>query len=510
MNKILIFIIGCILTIACRNGRQLNNDSPNFWVKHETVEFKVKFLDARFEGGDVDFPYFVKSINGHDAILFFVGHVGNSHWVLYDLQAREWTRILSFVDPTPYRERVEDRNANRVEDEKKYVIEKRKYEAEVERLITPILERSKRYYRDFPERWSHPAGDRITRVRPPEAAFFDYMKDGGYAVEYRKGGGGWWGGEKQTVRKYEQFTGTKTMFFKGHPVFQVQDEMMNDHTYVLDNFRTVVYKHRSTDSIKLDIMDLTELWAAQEEPSPKIWTRHETIEYKLSNLYPKELFKEFSGSPYRFLFYVKLKNGHDALCCNLRMEFLGTEDEHWVLYDFQTKKWKVLLSFLNPGQDDTSTLAYDKARAKFLEESRRIIDPLLKRPDQHDDLPFLITPPPQGQDFNYKIEKKAVYPAPPEAQRGWWGSSSQPKQKEPPSVSSVTTYAKGQPVFQVGDDRMGEHTFVLNDLSRVFYLRQTRDSLCIDIMDLTNQWEDEVKADGKRAADRPGPAAGSR
>ncbi len=240
-----------LLVTACNSHKPSNrmDEFPKFWVKHESIEYKLSNLSSRFRGDDITGHRFVKLKNGHDAIFFGIGYT-EQYDILYDIQSKQWTTLISFHDPSPYRV-YEDRDPHRAEDERNYAIAKRKFEADVERIVDPILEHSKQVYYDFPERWLG---------SPPEAAFFDYRKEGGYASESRKEGGGWWGGEHQSYRNYEQFVGTKTMFFKGKPVFQVADETMNDLTYVLDNFRTVVYMRRSTDSIQFDIMDLTDLW----------------------------------------------------------------------------------------------------------------------------------------------------------------------------------------------------------------------------------------------------------
>ena len=241
-----------LLIIACNSHKPSNrmDEFPKFWVKHESVEYKLSNLSSKLDGSDVVGNKFVKLENGNDAILFSIGHT-EQYYILYNIQTKQWTTLLSFHDPRPVRARYEDQEAHRAEDSKTYGLGKDKFEAEEQRIINPILKQAKHYYYDFPERWPG---------SPPEAALFDYRKEGGFVSESRKEGGGWWGGEHQSTRTYVQFAGTKTMFFKGKPVFQVADETMNDRTYVLDNFRTVVYKRRSTDSIQFDIMDLTDLW----------------------------------------------------------------------------------------------------------------------------------------------------------------------------------------------------------------------------------------------------------
>lgn len=252
LSKMICIALVLVLVTACNDHKPSirMDEFPKFWVKHDSVEYKLSMLSSKFTGADVGVPSFVILKNGHEAICFKIGYT-DQYWIIYKVSTKKWSTLVAFTDPRPFREHFDDQVAHRKEDTINYVIAIKLFEAEVKRIVDPIMKQTKLFYYDFPERWLG---------SPPEAALFDYRKEGGYLSESRKEGGGWWGGEHQSYRVYEQFVGTKTMFFKGKPVFQVADETMNDRTYVMDNFRTVVYKRRSPDSIQFDIMDLTDLW----------------------------------------------------------------------------------------------------------------------------------------------------------------------------------------------------------------------------------------------------------
>jgi hypothetical protein len=238
---------------------------PKIWVKYESVEYKYKDIDPLLNGIDGEGWFYFKQNNDNYAICYFIGG-RNYHWLLYDFQTKKWTELLSFINPTHYRENYAEREAYRKEDELMYGNARHRFEEEEKRIIDPLRAREINFYSGFPNSWRMEDRNGLY-ITPPEAEFFDFESEGSYRSEFRTGGGGWWGGEARTKREYKKFVGTITMYFKSKPVLQDTEEQMGTHIAVSYDFRTAFYSHRSADSIKFDLLDLTELWNDEENPN---------------------------------------------------------------------------------------------------------------------------------------------------------------------------------------------------------------------------------------------------
>jgi len=254
------------VNLGCQAPRATQAQYPKIWVKHEYIDYKIRDIDPAM-GSMVGWFYF-KQDSGTGALCFLIKGENNNNesWVVYDTQSKRWTALLSFIDPSPYRTNYEEREAHYKDDELRFDKAKDEFDAEEKRIINPLKERAKDFYRGFSTEWKRKEEHWPIYRAPPEAEFFHFSMEGGYLSETRKGGGGWFGGEAQTKRVYKQFVGTMTMSFKSKPVLQDTEEQMGSNMYVSYDFRTAIYEHRSADSIQLDLLDLTELWKEDEKP----------------------------------------------------------------------------------------------------------------------------------------------------------------------------------------------------------------------------------------------------
>ena len=73
----------------------------------------------------------------------------------------------------------------------------------------------------------------------------------------------------------------------------------------------------------------------QEEIFPKIYVKHELVEYDIKLLHP--LFAD-EGIPGP-LAVIRLKNGHEALFYNIGY----SSNQHYIFYDIQSKQWVKIL-----------------------------------------------------------------------------------------------------------------------------------------------------------------------
>lgn len=264
-NECLALVLFLPLALGCRheNVSKGKSVSPRYWVPHQEIEYKLNLLNPELEPIDVAGFEYIRMGKGNDVISFWIYGDRHSYCLRYNIQDHQWSSPLAFHDPRPPREN-EEREAHRLEDSKAYALAKDRFLEEEKQL----REMSKPYevevFLGFPPTWVSLDPD-STPFCPPEAALFEYRTEGKYRSEWQKGGGGPYWGERKTWKEYKTFIGLKTMFFKSKPVFQVDEEQMDIRTYVLGDFRTVIYFWRSNDSIRFDILDLWEYWDKRGE-----------------------------------------------------------------------------------------------------------------------------------------------------------------------------------------------------------------------------------------------------
>lgn len=240
------------------------DEYPKYGVKHEVIELKLNMIGPTLTGGDVDGFSYIKMPNNRDYILAGVGH-SHGYWVLFDRQTKQWTTLLSFVDPRPSRDGYDDMMAHQKEDALSYHIAYDKFTADEDRIIDPIIEHKVDFYHGFPMEWHRKDLNDREGEAPPEASYFEFVMKGSYTSQYRKGGGGWWGGDRKINRKFEQFNGVNTFNFKSKPILQDTEEQMGKNLWVSTDFRILVYTRPSTDSLRFDVLDLSELWNEEGE-----------------------------------------------------------------------------------------------------------------------------------------------------------------------------------------------------------------------------------------------------
>ena len=252
---------------------------------------------------------------------------------------------------------------------------------------------------------------------------------------------------------------------------------------------------------------------ATQAQYPKIWVKHEYIDYKIRDIDPA------MGSMVGW-FYFKQDSGTGALCFLIKGE--NNNNESWVVYDTQSKRWTALLSFIDPSPYRTNyeereahykddELRFDKAKDEFDAEEKRIVNPLKERSPKFyrgfstewrkQDRNTLYVVPPEAEFFDFRSEGKYKSEF-RTGGGGWWGGEGRTKREYKQFVGTITMYFKSKPVLQDTEEQMGSNMYVSYDFRTAIYQHRSADSIQLDLLDLTELWKEEEKPD----APTPPPA----
>ena len=163
---ILLVVLPLGLGVGCRKPPSPREQYPKFWVKHETIEYKLKLLSSQLTGGEVGSPIFYRLGRGHDILRFFIGFI-NNYDVIYNINNKQWKVLASFVDPRPYRSNPTEKDTHREEDNQAYETAKAKFETEENRIDKSLAKWKQDYFIGFPQSWMlpHVYGDKCSGSR---------------------------------------------------------------------------------------------------------------------------------------------------------------------------------------------------------------------------------------------------------------------------------------------------------------------------------------------------------